>query len=148
MVNCSVKKEVIMNQATIQYWNALQDSVGNILQPVQSETHYDQLAALLDDLLDLIRDQPSHALRGLLEMVVKLITDYDQAHPLELSAPHEMLAWYMENSKINQVQLAVRTGIDQSLISKHLKAIRPIPKANARAYAKVFAVPVDLFSRV
>jgi hypothetical protein len=85
-----------MNQATIQHWNALQDSVGNILQPVQSETHYDQLAALLDDLLDLTRDQPNHALRGLLEMVVKLITDYDQAHPLELNTPHQMLAWRMD----------------------------------------------------
>jgi hypothetical protein len=123
-----------MNQATIQHWNALQDSVGHILQPVQSETHYDQLAALLDDLRDLTRDQPNHAL---LEMVVKLISDYDQAHPLEVSAPHQMLAWYMENSKINQVQLAASTGIDQSLISKHLKAIRPISKANPRAYARV-----------
>ncbi len=88
-----------MKQTTIKYWNALQDSVGGILQPVQSEAHYDQLAALLDDLLEVTRDQPNHALRGLLEMVVKLIADYDQAHPLELSPPHEMLAWYMESTK-------------------------------------------------
>ncbi len=116
-----------------------------MLLPIQSESHYDQLAALLDDLLEVTRDQPNHALRGLLEMVVKLISDYDSAHPLELSAPHEMLAWYLENIKTNQVQLAAITGIDQSLISKHLKAKRPISQANARAYAKVFAVPVNIF---
>jgi hypothetical protein len=122
-----------MKQATIKHWNALQDSVGGILQPVQSEAHYDQLAALLDDLLEVTRDQPNHALCGLLEMVVKLIADYNSAHPLELSAPHEMLAWYMENTQTNQVQLSMTTGIDQSLISKHLKAKRLISQANARA---------------
>ena len=79
-------------------------------------------------------------------MVVKLIADYDQAHPLELSPPHQMLAWYMESTKTNQVQLAAATGIDQSLISKHLNAKRPISQANARAYAKVFVVSKNIFS--
>jgi hypothetical protein len=66
--------------------------VGDILQPTQNKTHYDQLSVLLDDLLDSTRGNPNHPLQGLLEMVTKLIKDFDRAYPLELSKLHEMLA--------------------------------------------------------
>ena len=134
-----------MLQKTIQHWNGLQDSVGGILQPVQNDAQYDQLSVLLDDLLDTTRDNTNHPLRGLLEIVTKLIEDFDRAHPLELSKPHEMLAWYMENKAVNQVQLALETGIDQSLISKHLQHKRPISKNDAKIYAQFFNAPVTAF---
>ena len=134
-----------MLQKTIQHWNGLQDSVGGILQPVQNNTHYDQLSVLLDDLLDTTRGNTNHPLRGLLEIVTKLIEDFDRAHPLELSKPHEMLAWYMENKAVNQVQLAAMTGIDQSLISKHLQHKRPISKNDAKTYAQFFDALVTVF---
>ena len=134
-----------MLQKTIQHWNGLQDSVGGILQPIQNDAQYDQLSVLLDDLLDTTRDNTNHPLRGLLEIVTKLIEDFDRAHPLELSKPHEMLAWYMENKAVNQVQLAAMTGIDQSLISKHLQHKRPISKNDAKIYAQFFNAPVTAF---
>jgi antitoxin component HigA of HigAB toxin-antitoxin module len=137
-----------MLQKTIQHWNALQDSVGGILQPIQNDAHYDQLSVLLDDLLDSTRGNPNHPLRGLLEMVTKLIEDFDRAHPLELSKPHEMLAWHMENKAVNQVQLANETGIDQSLISKHLQHKRPISKSDAKFYAQYFDAPVTAFFEI
>jgi antitoxin component HigA of HigAB toxin-antitoxin module len=137
-----------MLQKTIQHWNGLQDSVGGILQPIQNGAHYDQLGVLLDDLLDSTRGNPNHPLRGLLEMVTKLIEDFDRAHPLELSKPHEMLAWYMESKAINQVQLAAATGIDQSLISKHLQHKRPISKNDAKTYAQFFDAPVTAFFEI
>ncbi len=116
-----------------------------ILQAIQTDAHYDQLSVLLDDLLDTTRGQANHPLRGLLEMVTKLIEDFDRAHPLELSKPHEMLAWYMESKTVNQVQLALETGIDQSLISKHLQDKRPISKNDAKTYAQFFDAPVTAF---
>jgi HTH-type transcriptional regulator/antitoxin HigA len=137
-----------MLQKTIQHWNALQDSVGGILQPIQDEAQYDQLSVLLDDLLDSTRGNANHPLRGLLEMVTKLIEDFDRAHPLELSKPHEMLAWYMESKAVNQVQLAKETGIDQSLISKHLQQKRPVSKNDAKVYARFFDAPVTAFFEI
>ena len=137
-----------MLQKTIQHWNGLQDSVGGILQPIQNDTHYDQLGVLLDDLLDTTRGNTNHPLRGLLEIVTKLIEDFDRAHPLELSKPHEMLAWYMENKAVNQVQLAAMTGIDQSLISKHLQQKRPISKNDAKTYAQFFDALVTVFFEI
>jgi HTH-type transcriptional regulator / antitoxin HigA len=119
-----------------------------MLQPVQNNAHYDQLSVLLDDLLDSTRGTPNHPLRGLLEIVTKLIEDFDRSHPLKLSKPFEMLAWYMESKAVNQVQLAAATGIDQSLISKHLQHKRPISKNDAKTYAQYFDVPVTAFFEI
>jgi HTH-type transcriptional regulator / antitoxin HigA len=116
-----------------------------MLQAIQNDAHYDQLSVLLNDLLDSTRGNPNHPLRGLLEMVTKLIEDFDRVHPLELSKPFEMLAWYMESKAVNQVQLAAVTGIDQSLISKHLQHKRPISKNDAKIYAQYFDAPVTAF---
>jgi antitoxin component HigA of HigAB toxin-antitoxin module len=137
-----------MTKETIQHWNALQDSVGGILQPIQNDAHYDQLSVLLDDLLDSTPGNANHPLRGLLEIVTKLIEDFDRKHPLELSKPHEMLAWYIESKAINQVQLAKETGIDQSLISKHLQQKRPISKNDAKVYAQFFDAPMTAFFEI
>jgi HTH-type transcriptional regulator / antitoxin HigA len=115
---------------------------------IQNDGQYDQLSVLLDDLLDSTRGNPNHPLRGLLEIVTKLIEDFDRAHPLELSKPYEMLAWYMESKAVNQVQLAAATGIDQSLISKHLQHKRPISKNDAKVYARFFDAPVTAFFEI
>jgi antitoxin component HigA of HigAB toxin-antitoxin module len=119
-----------------------------ILQAIQNAPHYDQLGVLLDDLLDSTRGNPNHPLHSLLEMVTKLIEDFDRVHPLELSKPFEMLAWYMESKAINQVELAAVTGIDQSLISKHLQQKRPISKNDAKVYAQYFDAPVTAFFEI
>jgi hypothetical protein len=54
-----------------------------ILQPIQNDAHYNQLGVLLDDLRDSTRGSTNHPLRGLLEIVTKLIEAFDRAHSLE-----------------------------------------------------------------
>jgi antitoxin component HigA of HigAB toxin-antitoxin module len=119
-----------------------------MLQPIQNDAQYDQFSVVLDDLLDSTRGNINHPLRGSLEIVTKLIEDFDRAHPLELSKPHEMLAWFMESKAVNQVQLAAATGIDQSLISKHLQHKRPISKNDAKVYSQFFDAPVTAFFEI
>ncbi len=92
----------------------------NRLKPIENETHYGQLAVLLDDLLDLTRGQLRHPLRDLLEVVTRLVQERDASQPLVLVEPQEMLAWYMSHDGLNQTTLLSQTGLDQSLISKHL----------------------------
>jgi hypothetical protein len=53
------------------------------LQPIQNDAHYNQLGVLLDDLRDSTRGSTNHPLRGLLEIVTKLIEAFDRAHSLE-----------------------------------------------------------------
>jgi hypothetical protein len=43
--------------------------------------------------------------------------------------------------------LARATGIDQSLISKHLQAKRSISRTDAKRYANFFAAPLAAFIR-
>lgn len=131
----------------IKNWNALQDSLGGILKPIESQAHYDQLAALLDELLKEVRGSKKHPLQSMVEVVTRLIQEYDAAHPVPLASPEKMLEWYMTQHQLNQSQLAAQTGLDQSLISKHLSGKRSINLAHARAYAACFAVPLEAFVR-
>jgi HTH-type transcriptional regulator / antitoxin HigA len=141
------KKVNMLHSNTIKHWNKLQDSLGGILKPIENETHYDQLAILLDELLEETRGEPKHPLRGMLEVVTRLIQEFDTAHPITLSSPLEMLAWYMERDGLTQTELAAKTGLDQSLISKHLQGKRAINLAHARGYAKAFGVTLEAFIR-
>ena len=137
----------MVQPAIIKNWNALQDSLGGILKPIESEAHYDQLATLLDELLDEVRGSKKHPLQSMVEVVTRLIQEYDATHPVSLASPEQMLEWYMRQSQLNQSQLAARTGLDQSLISKHLSGKRPINLAHARTYAACFSVPLEAFVR-
>jgi antitoxin component HigA of HigAB toxin-antitoxin module len=136
---------MMLQDKTTKHWNALQDSLGGILRPIETPEHYDQLAVLLDDLLEATRDDPHHPLRGLLDLVTRLIQDFDALKPLELSSPSQMLNWYMKQAKINQIQLASSTGLDQSLISKHLLGKRRIGVNHAQVYAAFFSAPLAAF---
>jgi HTH-type transcriptional regulator / antitoxin HigA len=135
----------MLPQAVIRHWNNLQDALGGVLRPVENEAHYDQLVTLLDDLLEEVRGDDKHALRGLLEVVTGLIQEYDTRQPLPLASPAEMLEWHMERTGINQVQLALVTGLDQSLISKHIAGKRRINLGHALRYATHFDVPLETF---
>jgi antitoxin component HigA of HigAB toxin-antitoxin module len=141
----ALTKKEIMIQAYIQHWNALQDSLGGILRPIEDDAHYDEVAEFLDTLREQARDQPH--LVPLTEIVTNLIVVYDQQHPLPLATPDAMLAFYMQQQAMNQNALARATGIDQSLISKHLQAKRPISRTDATRYAGFFGVPVAVFLR-
>ncbi len=135
----------MLQRNTTKHWNALQDSLGGILRPIETSEHYDQVAALLDDLLEETRGHPEHPLRGLLEFATRLIREFDATEPLELSSPSEMLQWYMEQASVNQTQLGSATGIDQSLVSKHLLGTRRISPNHAQAYAVFFHAPIATF---
>ena len=137
----------MLHTNTIKHWNKLQDSLGGILKPIENDTHYEQLAALLDELLEETRGAPKHALRGMLEVVTRLIQEADAAQPIALSSPPEMLAWYMQRDGLTQTELAAKTGLDQSLISKHLQGKRAINLAHARGYARAFGVKLEAFIR-
>jgi hypothetical protein len=129
----------------IQHWTALQNSLGGILRPIENDIHYDEVADFLDDLREAAREQPH--LVPLAEMVTGLIAEYDQRHPLPLATPAEMLIFYVQQSNISQTALSAATGIDQSLISKHLQAKRSISRTDAKRYADYFAAPLAAFTR-
>jgi antitoxin component HigA of HigAB toxin-antitoxin module len=84
-------------------------------------------------------------LNGLVAIIGHLIQSYDDQKPLPLASPSTMLAWYMQQRQLSQLELANATKIDQSIISKHLLGKRKITLAHASAYAQYFQVPIAAF---
>ena len=134
-----------MKQEITDAWNALQKTTGNILHPIKDEEHYNQVIALLDEILEVTRDEPDDPMMGFLEIVTLLVAEYEKQYPIELSEPHEILDWFMRITYVTQLELMAATGIDQSMISKHLQNKRPISKRDARAYAAYFKTDVTAF---
>lgn len=60
--------------------------VSQFLHRLESEADYARALALCDSLLDEIRDDESHPLMSLLDVVSLLITDYEAREVPELSA--------------------------------------------------------------
>ena len=46
----------------------------------QNAEDYDQLASILDQLLDIVRDDESHELMGLIGVISYMISTYDEIH--------------------------------------------------------------------
>lgn len=60
----------------IEYWKP----ISPVIREPQSEEEYDKLANLLDDLLDIIGEDESHELIGLVDVVSHMIAMYDEKH--------------------------------------------------------------------
>ena len=50
------------------------------LRPIRNEDEYDRTVILMNSLLDVVGDQDDHPLTGLLDLVSKLVEDFDTEH--------------------------------------------------------------------
>ena len=58
---------------------AVSDTVAH-LRPIHSGADYDRMVALMNALLDMAGDDEDHPLSGLLELIAKLVSRYEQEH--------------------------------------------------------------------
>ncbi|MBI3470603.1 MAG: helix-turn-helix domain-containing protein [Candidatus Solibacter usitatus] len=80
-----------------------------------------------------------------LDLMVRLIKDYEEAHhALPDPSPHEMLAYLMEKRGLKQADL-VPIFKSRGYVSDVVHGKRAISKANAKRLAALFNVPADLF---
>ena len=61
---------------TIQHWK----HISPIIHEPQTDDEYDQLASMLDRLLDIVGDDETHELMGLVDVMSHMISMYDDAH--------------------------------------------------------------------
>ena len=72
-----------------------------------NETEYKQLVALLDEITDMVRDNESHSLANLMDVVGVLIETYENEHiPEPTSDPISVLKYFMEEYDLKQKDLA------------------------------------------
>ena len=80
-----------------------------------------------------------------LDLMVRLIKDYEiEHHPLSDPAPHEMLAYLMEQRGLKQADL-LPIFKSRGYVSDVIHAKRAISKAHAKLLADFFNVSVSLF---
>ena len=80
-----------------------------------------------------------------LDLMVRLIKDYEEAHhALPDPGPHEMLAYFMRNRGLKQADL-LPIFHSRGYASDVINGKRAISKAHAKQLAVFFNVPADLF---
>jgi HTH-type transcriptional regulator/antitoxin HigA len=103
--------------------------------PIQGEDHYEQMTDTLNALLDVVGENESHPLMGLVDIVGDLIEDYEEEHlPLPPVAGVDALRFLMEQH-----------GLKQSDVSEILTGKRALNVRQIQALSKRFEVSADTF---
>lgn len=114
------------------------------LRPVQSETDYDRMVALMDSLLEAAGDDDDHPLSGLLDVVGELVSKYEQKHhAIEPAEPKDALRFLMESRGLKQEDLSAL--VPQGNLSAILAGKRKISTALAGKLAKFFGISAAVF---
>ena len=121
-------------------WLALQDAAAAPVGPIRSKQHHAEMLRLYDYLVAEVGETRSHPLAGLLEIVVRLIKDYETENsPIADCSPREALRYLMEQNGLKQADLAKELG-SQGVVSEILGGKREINARQARALARRFKV--------
>lgn len=114
------------------------------LRSIRSNAEYDRVVALMNGLIDVVRDDENHALAGLLDLVGDLVGDYDARHfAIEVSEPREVLRYLIEQNELKQTEL--EDIVPQGNLSAILAGKRQISRELAKKLAKRFNVNVSVF---
>lgn len=129
-----------MVKQAIEHWQF----IAPVLTPPTNKTEYEALATTLDELLDVVGDDENHPLSGLIDRIGDVIATYDEAHyPIPNAAPHEILAFLMQQHGLTQSDLPEVAG--QSVISEILNGKRKLNLNHIKALSKRFDVPAAVF---
>ncbi len=114
------------------------------LRPIRSAKEYDRTVALMNYLIDVVGEQEDHAFAGLIDLVSKLVEDYDASHyAIEASEPNEVLRYLIEMRGLKQGDLTEL--VPQSNLSAILAGKRKISATLAGKLAKYFNVSAAVF---
>ena len=142
MTIAAASDDAIDIRALQKTWAAF-DRVAH-LRPIRSAKEYDRTVSLMNYLLDVVGDKEGHALSGLLDLVSKLVEEYDTNHyAIEASEPREVLRYLIEMRGLKQGDLS--EIVPQSNLSAILAGKRKISATLAGKLAKYFNVSPAVF---
>lgn len=129
-------------EALLDAWNTWHSLIG--VDHIQTEEEYDHVAAILNVVVNEVRDDVSHPLLPVMEYLGNLIEAYDKEHyAWPPPPPAEMLRYLMEEGGLKQADLA--ECAPQHRISEILNGKRAISKELAKKLAQRFHVHADVF---
>jgi HTH-type transcriptional regulator / antitoxin HigA len=112
---------------------------------IRTQAENDRMLAIVESLMAKGEDNLSPEEDALLELLVDLIHDFEStAYPIPKSAPHEALAFLLEQRGLKPSDLWPVLG-SKSRVSEILAGKRSISKEQAKKLSEFFRVGVALF---
>ena len=109
-----------------------------------NEAEYDRLVALLDELTDIVRDDETHPLAKMMDVIGVLVEDYEDEHiPEPAGDSISVLKYFMEEYELKQVDLSELGS--QGVVSEILNGKRDLNLRQVKALSERFKVPVSVF---
>lgn len=126
---------------TIEHWKHL----SSLISEPQNEDDYEKLSNLLDKLLDIVGDNESHELIGLVDIISHMISTYDDEHayPFTNASSIDSLKYLMREHNLKQSDLT-EIG-SQGVVSEVLNGKRQLNLSQIKKLAKRFHVTIDTF---
>ena len=126
-------------------WRSLQEALPVRVALVRNDAQLEEISGLLNSLVDIVGDDENHELADLLDLVGRLVEDYEREHCAEMDAePRSVLRFLMERHGLRQSDLAAEVG-SQSVVSEILSGKREINAKQAKALAIRFGVSPAVF---
>ena len=114
------------------------------VRPIRSDADYEQMVALMNQLLDVVGEDETHPLATVLALVGDQVEGYDSDHfTIPSGEPREILRFLLEQNGLKQSELS--DVIAQPKLSAILNGHRAISRDVAKALARRFKVAVDVF---
>lgn len=129
-------------EETIQHWK----HISPIIHDPQNDDEYEKLANMLDQLLDIVGDNESHELMGLVDVISHMITQYDEnyAEQLQKGSGIEALKFLMEQHGLDQSDFKNEIG-SQGVVSEILNGKRQLNLSHIKKLAERFHVTPATF---
>lgn len=128
--------------AIIKPWAVIDAALG-LSTPIQSEKHYNELLAFVEECFERFGEDEHHPVFALVDLVADRIREYeDRVHPWpDTSTPATRLAFLMDQHGLKQSDL--REIGTQGVVSEVLAGKRPLNLRQAKALAARFSVSID-----
>src|SRR3954453_16252385 len=124
-----------------KYQKLLSDALPVI---IRRDAEYRRLLKPAEHRMERPEDEFTEEEGRLLELLATLVEEYeDRAHPLPNGNPSQMLAHLLKEKAMKPSDL--RSVLPKSRVSEIMNGKRSISKAQAKALAELFRVPVELF---
>lgn len=129
-------------EETIQHWK----HISPVIHDPQNEDEYEKLANMLDQLLDIVGDNESHELMGLVDVISHMISMYDEQHTdqLKKGTAIEALQFFMDQHGLDQSDFKNEIG-SQGVVSEILNGKRQLNISHIKKLAERFHVTPATF---
>ncbi len=118
--------------------------IKNIFSVPHTETEYDNIVSILDDLIDEVGENEDHPLSSLMESLGNLIETYENKNtPTTSSSPIESLLFLMEEHNLKQSELP-EIG-SQGVVSEVLKGTRNLNIRQIKKLSSKFKISPLVF---